>query len=166
MIYHAINSPNALRWWAVHAPTLTPLAIDATSGTHIGITIYPPDLSPFRSHPQDFAGDAIAKLAYASVRSLLADKAPAAMRIRLAKKPPADLPEYLPVFNHEMEQPAIWRSQEPTMIIPAKPGEDYLLGAPSHWRTAADLSVEGWEYWWEDCQRAWDIFHAEVCAKS
>jgi hypothetical protein len=164
MILHALNSAHPLKWWAVHAPTLTPLFVDATAGTHVGIHIHPQDFSPFRSHPQDLPSKQIATDAFASVRCLLAGNTPKFARPSLVKTPPADLPEYLPVFNHDGEEPAIWRTREPAIIIPAIPGKDYLLGAPSHWRTATDLPVSGWEYWWEDAQRAWDTFHAAAVA--
>lgn len=164
MIYHALASDPATgkpatSWWAVHAETLTPVRIDATLNRALQIdVIAPPPGEPteFASHPQlAFDPKAIAREVFKDVQRNLIPGATHLKR-RLLKRSDITVPEYLLVFNGAGEQPAIFRTQEPHLVVPANPDNESILTQPAYWRTATDIPVLGWEYWWTDCQNAFD----------
>lgn len=173
MIYHAFNTytdgsaPDS--WWAVHAETLTPVLIDASKAPLFALrAVLPPENETpvFSSHP-DAAFDltAIYREVSASIRTHICRK-PAFRNLRPATRADAAVPEYLLVFDAQGENPAICRTSDPHLIIPASEHDEMILGQPLYWRTATDLPVTGWEYWWTDCQLAWDKLAPDMIASA
>ena len=164
MILHALTLDSATgqpatTWWAVHAETLTPIRIDRSLNRVLQFEIVaPPPGEPtvFASHPQiPFNAPAIAKEVFLDIQRTLF---PGASHFKSTTVSRADIavPEYLLVFTGAGEQPAIFRSTDPHLIIPANPEDESILGQPLYWRSATDLPATGWEYWWTDCQLALD----------
>ncbi len=71
------------------------------------------------------------------------------------------LPSYLLLNNlHDGTTPAIMHTADPVFIAFADPATA-ILRAPEHYRSSVDLTVEGWAYWWEDAQRAFEKLAVE-----
>lgn len=157
MILHALpTTPNAHSWWAVHAETLTPILIAQEKGRRrspIQIGIGTSDKTfPFGSAHTHPTPQQIAVETIQSIKQHILAKASIGTR-SIIHNP--NLPEYMAVFHPDGSQPAIWRTADPAMIIPAQPGKETMLTQPTHWKSTTDLPAEGWAYWWQDCLEAW-----------
>ena len=171
MIYHApasripANPSKSYSWWAVHAETLTPVRVTCGAGGRIALGIVTdPDARPtvFLSHPD---ADAAPESIRADVMLELHAGLNSGARLshtRFIDRSAAELPEYLIVFDVLGGTPAIWRTLDPQLIIPVK--TDLLLDQPTYWRTRVDLSAFGWEYWWTDCQQAYEALRPAAIA--
>lgn len=164
MILHAFDitpftAKPSLDYWAVHAETLTPLRIHTPTNGNLMIQILTPprsEYAEFKSHPHCYYdAKAIAKEVFNDIKQHLI---PSITRNHFAHRalPSKNfaLPEHLLVFDGAGEHPAIFRTQFPRIIIPAEPGDEEILGTPSHWIAREDLTALGWEYYWTGCQQA------------
>lgn len=149
MFLHAFppTAPDAsppTSWWAVHVPSLTPIRVLAGPTTFMAEChpLSPPD----PSYPPPAASDIARELATIS---------PLPVTVRYKDTPPQTLSEYHIAFTAKGESPAIWRTQDPHLIIAAQSDhclKDEFMAS----RSATDISGEGWAYWWEDAHLAYD----------
>lgn len=164
MIYHTltldpVTGKARASWWAVHAETLTPIRVTIHGSDSVSLEIIgaPEGETPvFSSHPNVAIDPAVIQQeVLLSIRCHLAAHA-RLKKVTLRERKEVTLPEYLLVFDHNGENPACFRTSDPHLIIPASQPEEEILGQPLYWRTSTDLPATGWEYWWTDCQLAWD----------
>lgn len=80
--------------------------------------------------------------------------------IRLELKAPSPIsnlqspiPNYILVNSLDGTTPGILHLGDPTALYLSEKNTA-ILQPTEHFRSAVDLSVEGWTYWWEDAQRA------------
>lgn len=72
-------------------------------------------------------------------------------------------PEYLLLNSLDGTAPAIMHTADPVFIAFADPATN-VIRAPEHYRSSIDLTVDGWAYWWEDAQRAYEKLAVESAA--
>lgn|GEM_PF-6762543 len=72
----------------------------------------------------------------------------------------AEVPEWLLLNSEDSTTPAIMHTSDPIFISLADP-TSAVIKAPEYYRSGVDLSAEGWAYWWEDAQRAFEKLTVE-----
>ncbi len=157
-------------WWAIHVESLTPVKIHIGSGGRIALDIvsHPPSEIPAHSSHPDSVTDPAA-LTHDLLTELTATLTPhyRLHRSRVVTREDSAVPEFLLVFDHSGAHPAIARTQDPRCILPADPHDESSLSASFlAARTTTDLSADGWAYFWEDCQRAYDQLAPALVAAS
>jgi hypothetical protein len=166
MFYHALPTATTPPgtppppWWCFHAETLTPIHIKTNKDRSLTLSVVapPPDFSAvYETHPGPFEPGILRSALLPELHILIPEATIGRIRnVPFATARP-NLPEYLIVWDVAGRHPSVIRTADPFVIIPATPENDKLLaGAIPYARTSTDHSVEGWAYFWEDAQRAWD----------
>lgn len=163
MIYHAFSSipkdsNKPFTYWAIHGPTLTPVRVNVGPGGRVTLNIIPftDTAAPvFMKHPESRPYPAaIAESIMASLQQgnpRLTHKA-----TRTFTRDQVQVPEYLIVSRIDGTHPAIARTQDPHFVIDINERDQMLHTEHNFWRTTTDLSAQGWCYWWQDANTAYE----------
>ena len=132
-------------WWSVHVPTLA-LIRNSGKGSELRMEYVKP-----------IEGTVAIQSSPIPNREILAGRA----KLTHAQANP---PEWILLNDPETgTTPAIMHTADPVFIAFADPASA-VLRAPEHFRSSVDLTVEGWTYWWEDAQRAFEKLTVESVA--
>ena len=170
MIFHAF-SPNLPRnptarftYWTLHGETLTPVRVSVGHGGRVTLNIFlhpTTEIPVFSSHPDgNLSQEAITEEVMTSICS--ANPRLSHRATRFFTREEVEIPEYLIVFDINGENPAVARTQDPHFIIAINEREEMLSSEHSYCRTTIDLSAEGWCYWWQDAQAAYETLVATI----
>jgi hypothetical protein len=85
-------------------------------------------------------------------------------KTRTLSRDQVTVPEYLIVFDANGGHPAIARTQDPHFVIDINEKLQMLHTEHNFWRTTTDLSAEGWCYWWQDAQAAYENLAPDIIA--
>lgn len=161
MFYHSLpkNPSLPVTWWAVHAETLTPVKIKISKAPGLAAKIVFRQAGAqvnFQSHPEaSITHGRIFTELVQEIRQHFHPEIKNQIGITILPEQ-AELPEYLLIHDAKGEHPGIFRTTDPHLIIPALPDDPTTLGQPSHWLAFTDLPATGWEYYWQDCQDAYE----------
>lgn len=156
MILHQQTPSPADGFFSVHCESLT-LAWCRPAGSRVIVTPLPAPTGTAAVeilHP--VSPDQAARLIAADI----ANHGPSRHSAAASTRP--DPPEYLLVNSLDGTTPGIMRTVDPLFIVLADP-DTGILGTPSRVRSSADLSAEGWAYWWEDARRAFESLTVDFC---
>ncbi len=148
---HPRNGP-LLSWLALHSESLT-LALCEPHAAVIRITpiSYPSPIDHITNviSPASAPEDAIA----AVIRHHMPGRPIIILPLITNHPAIGTLPDYLLLNSLDGTTPAILHTQHPVALYFADP-KTSLLGPAERFRSSVDLTPEGWAYWWEDAQRA------------
>lgn len=140
----------SLSWLALHVESLTSVLCNPISCNLIEITVPPPFHGPITNITDTPPHDLCAIIA-SDIQSHITG-----LRTRVATLPSGHsalgTQDYILVNSLDGTTPAILHTQDPVALYLADASG--TLGSAERFRSATDLSAEGWAYWWEDAQRA------------